>query len=74
MTDVWVFENSPAPISGERDDGNLPFNFEPPERGGHLRSCAWPGSIPARPLLAALQTAAHYGLCDLGRLELNLEK
>src|SRR5437762_688401 len=28
MTDVWVFERCPAVVSGERDDGNLPFNFE----------------------------------------------
>jgi len=37
MTDVWVFHSCPAIISGERDDGNLPFHFEPPETGGHLR-------------------------------------
>jgi len=37
MTDLWVFSECPAPISGERDDGKLPFSFEPPERGGHLR-------------------------------------
>src|SRR4051812_2572448 len=37
MTDVWVWKQSPAPISGERDDGRLAFNFEPPENGGHLR-------------------------------------
>ena len=32
-------------------------------------SCAWPAEYPREPLLAALQTAAHYGLYDLGRLE-----
>ncbi len=37
MTDIWVFQSSPAVISGERDDGNLPFHFEPPSAGGHLR-------------------------------------
>jgi hypothetical protein len=37
MTDVWVFDRCPANISGERDDGNLPFHFEPPKDGGHLR-------------------------------------
>ena len=37
MTDVWVFHACPAVISGERDDGNLPFHFEPPAAGGHLR-------------------------------------
>ena len=37
MTDVWVFDRCPAIVSGERDDGHLPFSFEPPEHGGHLR-------------------------------------
>jgi hypothetical protein len=37
MTDIWVFAHCPAIISGDRDDGNLPFRFEPPETGGHLR-------------------------------------
>jgi hypothetical protein len=43
MTDVWVYEQSPAPISGSRDDGNLPFHFEPPAAGGHLRIVQSPG-------------------------------
>src|SRR6266566_771851 len=33
----WVYESAPAIISGARDDGNLPFHFEPPAAGGHLR-------------------------------------
>ena len=37
MTDVWVFDSCPALITGTRDDGNLPFHFEPPHEGGHLR-------------------------------------
>jgi hypothetical protein len=37
FTDVWVFKSCPAVISGNRDDGHLPFSFEPPEKGGHLR-------------------------------------
>ncbi len=37
MTDLWVFHSSPAPLSGERDDGHLPYNFEPPPKGAHLR-------------------------------------
>lgn len=37
MTDIWMFEKSPAPISGDRDDGDLPFHFEPPDNGGRLR-------------------------------------
>jgi hypothetical protein len=37
MTDIWMFESAPAPVTGERDDGDLPFHFEPPENGGRLR-------------------------------------
>ena len=37
MTDIWMYETSPAPISGTRDDGDLPFHFEPPDNGGRLR-------------------------------------
>src|SRR5262249_20270761 len=37
MTDVWLFHACPAVISGERDGANLPFHFEPPRAGGHLR-------------------------------------
>jgi hypothetical protein len=37
MTDVWVYPSCPVPLSGDRDDGRLPFSFEPPHAGGHLR-------------------------------------
>jgi hypothetical protein len=37
MTDIWLFDTCPAPISGERDDGNVPFHFEPPATGGRVR-------------------------------------
>jgi mannose-6-phosphate isomerase-like protein (cupin superfamily) len=37
MTELWVFKSCPAQVSGERDDGALPFHFEPPAGGGHLR-------------------------------------
>lgn len=37
MTDVWVWKETPAPLASSQDDGNLPFSFEPPEHGGHLR-------------------------------------
>ena len=37
MTDIWVYAACPAVISGSRDEGNLPFHFEPPAAGGHLR-------------------------------------
>lgn len=37
MTDIWTFDACPASISGERDDGNIPFHFEPPAMGGRVR-------------------------------------
>ncbi len=37
MTDIWVYHQTPAIVSGYRDDGNLPFSFDPPNEGGHLR-------------------------------------
>ena len=37
MTDVWVYSSSPVPLAGDRDGGRLPFSFEPPHGGGHLR-------------------------------------
>jgi hypothetical protein len=37
MTDIWTFETCPAVISGARDDGDLPFHFEPPTLGGRMR-------------------------------------
>jgi len=46
MTDVWVFHDCPAEISGDRDDGNQPFHFEPPARGGHLRITQAPAIPP----------------------------
>ena len=37
MTDIWQFDRCPAPLSGERDDGNLPFHFEPRYYQGYTR-------------------------------------
>jgi hypothetical protein len=37
MTDIWLWEKCPVPISGTRDDGNVAFHFEPPTNGGRLR-------------------------------------
>jgi hypothetical protein len=37
MTDIWVYHQAPATVDGNRDDGNLPFSFDPPANGGHLR-------------------------------------
>src|SRR6476659_1066664 len=61
MTDVWVYKHSPAPISGDHDDGNLPFNFEPPATGEQLRilqsparasgyyPAQYPAAVPVHP-------------------------
>src|SRR4029077_15359864 len=52
MTDLWVYHSLPANIRGVRDDGNLPFHFEPPANGGHLRivqsNARPPGYEPAQ--------------------------
>ena len=36
-TDFWVWNESPAPLSGDSDDGNLPYDFPGPPKGGQLR-------------------------------------
>ncbi len=46
MTDAWVFKDCPVDLAGDRDDGRLPFNFEPPERGAHLRIVQSPAKEP----------------------------
>lgn len=45
-TDMWVFEQAPAILNRDRDDGHLPYSFEPPERGGHLRITHSPPQAP----------------------------
>ena len=35
--DFWVWNESPAPLSGESDDGNLHYDFPGPPKGGHFR-------------------------------------
>jgi uncharacterized cupin superfamily protein len=42
--DLWVWNESPAPLSGASDDGNLPYVFPGPPAGGHFRV------VQARPL------------------------
>jgi quercetin dioxygenase-like cupin family protein len=37
LTDIWVWTAGPLPLSGERDDGNLPYDFPGPPEGGHVR-------------------------------------
>ena len=33
-TDLWVWNEAPAPLSGTNDDGNLPYTFCGPSNGG----------------------------------------
>ena len=35
--DFWVWNDSPAPLSGTNDDGSLPYDFPGPPRGGQWR-------------------------------------
>ena len=46
FTDLWVWNESPAPLTGNGDDGDGPYNFPSPPNGGHLRIVEW----PARPV------------------------
>ena len=41
MTDIWVFHQCPAVITGTRDDGNLPFHFEPPHSPKKTEGGTW---------------------------------
>jgi hypothetical protein len=56
MVEIWAWEASPAPLSGERDDGRMPFHQHAPAQGGYLRmvgSAARPADYdPARDPLA----------------------
>jgi hypothetical protein len=36
-TDLWVWNESPAPLQADRDDGNMPYEFPGPPNGGHFR-------------------------------------
>lgn len=31
MTDIWLWNQCPVSVSGDRDDGNVAFHFEPPD-------------------------------------------
>ncbi len=44
--DFWVWNESPAPLSGARDDGNLPYDFPGPPKGGHWRVVQGVGRRP----------------------------
>jgi mannose-6-phosphate isomerase-like protein (cupin superfamily) len=41
--DFWVWNGSPAPLSGASDDGNLTYDFPGPPKGGHWRVVQGPG-------------------------------
>ena len=36
-TDLWAFDRSPAPLEGESDDGNQPYEFPASLDGAHWR-------------------------------------
>ena len=36
-TDIWVWNETPLPINGAGDDGNLKYIFSGPPGGGHFR-------------------------------------
>jgi hypothetical protein len=36
-TDIWVWEETPLPINGTTDDGNIRYTFCGPPGGGHFR-------------------------------------
>lgn len=41
--DFWVWNDSPVPLSGASDDGNLTYDFPGPIDGGHWRVVQGPG-------------------------------
>lgn len=36
-TNLWVWAGTPITLSGDSDDGDMPYNFPGPPGGGHLR-------------------------------------
>lgn len=40
-TDLWVWDTTPAPLTGAQDDGLLPDQFPGPVGGGHFRVVHW---------------------------------
>jgi uncharacterized cupin superfamily protein len=45
-TDLWVWNETPAPLSGDHDDGNLDYVFPGHEDGGHFRVVHAPARAP----------------------------
>jgi hypothetical protein len=52
MTDVWIFKECPAKVSGTEDESAGGHSFDPPAAGGHLRivqsDAKKPGYDPAQ--------------------------
>lgn len=46
MLEFWRFDTCPVPLSGDRDDGNLPFHFEPTPSGATIRIVQQPPRAP----------------------------
>jgi len=44
--DFWVWNESPAPLARGSDDGNLPYDFPGPPKGGHWRVVQGVGRSP----------------------------
>ena len=44
--DFWVWYDSPVPLEGKTDDGNLTYHFPGPVNGGHWRVVQGPGVAP----------------------------
>jgi uncharacterized cupin superfamily protein len=36
-TNLWVWDRAPLPLSGDRDEGDTPYEFPGPRGGGHVR-------------------------------------
>ena len=47
VVDLWIWNESPAPLKGDHDDGSLPYDFPGPPAGGHLRIVQQENGRPA---------------------------
>ncbi len=46
FTDLWVWNESPAPLTDDGEDGDGGYDFPCPPGGGHLRVVEWPARPP----------------------------
>ena len=37
FNEIWTFDNSPAPLAGDKDGGDRPLSHSPPAEGAHFR-------------------------------------